>query len=330
MRQDHRHPPPRRWPQGRHPHLPHGHPQAAKSGKVPACVTSAGVAGVTPCQASGSEGRGPVDGPTDRTIDLAKVFLFDLDGSLADYDGALLADLERMRSPAEPPVADVRQAWGRPHLRARIDAATARPGWWAGLPPLQAGMAVYRLALDMGFDCQVLTKGPKYQPRAWAEKVEWGQRHLGPDVDVHVVSDKGLVYGVALYDDHPRYPVNQSRPGQTQDSGGKPGQPEPPRRPATPGGPPRRCTDAPRRGPAPPRRPAPPGGPPPRATDPPRRGPAPPPLRRRTPPPPRRAAPTTVAPPTRPSRRPPPRACCSPGDACCTGGRRCGPGPRGR
>jgi hypothetical protein len=137
--------------------------------------------------------------------DLAKVFLFDLDGSLANYDGTLLADLERMRGPTEPAVTEVRAAFDQPHLRARINAITARPGWWAGLPPVEAGMAVFRLARQMGFDCQVLTKGPKYQPRAWAEKVEWSQRHLGSDVDVHVVSDKGLVYGVALYDDFPRY-----------------------------------------------------------------------------------------------------------------------------
>jgi hypothetical protein len=142
---------------------------------------------------------------TEDASDLAKVFLFDLDGSLADYDGALLADLERMRSPAEPALTEVRPLFAQPHLRARIDAITARPGWWANLPPLEAGMTVYRLAQELGFDCQVLTKGPKYQPRAWAEKVEWCQRHLGPDVDVHVVSDKGLVYGVALYDDYPRY-----------------------------------------------------------------------------------------------------------------------------
>jgi 5'-nucleotidase len=142
---------------------------------------------------------------SEEAIDLAKVFLFDLDGSLANYDGTLLADLERMRSPAEPAVQDVRSAFGQPHLRARINAITLCPGWWAGLPPLAAGMAIFRLAKQMGFDCQVLTKGPKYQPRAWAEKVEWSQRHLGPDVDVHVVSDKGLVYGVALYDDYPRY-----------------------------------------------------------------------------------------------------------------------------
>jgi hypothetical protein len=137
-------------------------------------------------------------------LDLAKVFLFDLDGSLADYDGMLLADLERLRSPPELALADLREAWEQPHLRNRIDVITARPGWWAGLPPLEAGMAIYRMAKEMGFDCQV-TKGPRSKPRAWAEKVEWCQRHLGPEVDVHVVSDKGLVYGVALYDDYPAY-----------------------------------------------------------------------------------------------------------------------------
>jgi hypothetical protein len=54
---------------------------------------------------------------TTDTTDLTKVFLFDLDGSLADYDGTLLADLERMRSPAEPTAPDVREAFQQPHLR---------------------------------------------------------------------------------------------------------------------------------------------------------------------------------------------------------------------
>ena len=138
-------------------------------------------------------------------VDLAKVFLFDMDGSLADFDGALLADLERLRGPSEPPLASVAEAWRQPHLRARIEVIRSRPGWWAGLEPMQAGMAVYQKALELGFDCQVLTKGPKGHSRAWAEKVDWCQRHLGPDVDIHVVSDKGLVYGVALYDDYPPY-----------------------------------------------------------------------------------------------------------------------------
>lgn len=138
-------------------------------------------------------------------VDLAKVFLFDMDNSLADFDAALLADLERLRGPDEPPLPSVAEAWQRPHLRARAQLIRARPGWWAELRPLEAGMAVYRKAVELGFDCQVLTKGPKGHSRAWAEKVDWCQRRLGPDVDIHVVSDKGLVYGVALYDDYPPY-----------------------------------------------------------------------------------------------------------------------------
>jgi 5'-nucleotidase len=136
--------------------------------------------------------------------DLTRVFLFDMDGSLADFDGSLRLELERMRGPEEPPT-DLPRAWQTPHLRARIEAVRSRPGWWAQLPPLEAGMRVYRKALEIGFDCQVLTKGPKGHSRAWAEKVDWCKRWLGPDVDVHIVSDKGLVYGRALYDDHPPY-----------------------------------------------------------------------------------------------------------------------------
>jgi hypothetical protein len=138
-------------------------------------------------------------------MDLSKVFLFDMDGSLADFDGTLLADLERLRAPEEPVVTDLEQAYQQPHLRNRASMIRSQPGWWANLPPLAAGMIVYRKAKEMGFDCQVLTKGPKKQSRAWAEKVDWCQRHLGPDVDIHIVSDKGLVYGVALYDDYPPY-----------------------------------------------------------------------------------------------------------------------------
>jgi hypothetical protein len=138
-------------------------------------------------------------------MDLSKVFLFDMDGSLADYHGALLAEMNRLRSPGEPEVRDTVEVWEKDYLKRRAQLITSQPGWWAELKPLDWGMTVYGKAKEMGFNCQVLTKGPKRWPRAWMEKVEWCQRHLGSDVDIHIVSDKGLVYGVGLYDDYPEY-----------------------------------------------------------------------------------------------------------------------------
>lgn len=137
-------------------------------------------------------------------IDIA---LFDMDGSLADFDGALARDLEELRSPGEPALtADTlwRQETG-PHVRARMRLIKAQPGWWLNLAPIPMGMQILELCRRAGFDVHVLTKGPKRHSNAWDEKVQWCQRHLGSDVDIHVTSDKGLVYGKLLYDDYPEY-----------------------------------------------------------------------------------------------------------------------------
>jgi 5'-nucleotidase len=132
--------------------------------------------------------------------------LFDMDGSLADFDGAMRRDLERLRAPEEPPLpADLWIDDERSHLRERMRLIKGRPGWWRDLPPVEPGFVVYRAARDLGFNNQILTKGPKLYAAAWAEKLEWCQRHLGDEIDVHVVSDKRIVYGKFLYDDYPDY-----------------------------------------------------------------------------------------------------------------------------
>ncbi len=153
--------------------------------------------------------------PTDMSngIDIA---LFDLDGSLADYDGAMIRDLETLRSPAEPPIT-VENVWSmdkQPHIRERMRLIKQQPGWWLDLEPIPRGMAVLNLCRSLGFDIHILTKGPKRHSNAWAEKVQWCQRYLGQDVDVHVTSDKGMVYGKLLYDDYPDYMLGwlQHRP----------------------------------------------------------------------------------------------------------------------
>jgi hypothetical protein len=137
-------------------------------------------------------------------IDIA---LFDMDGSLADYDGAMVRDLEALRSPEEPPVPpeNLWQLEKRPHILARMRLIKGQPGWWLNLAPIPLGMEVLALCQRLGFEIHVLTKGPKRHSQAWDEKVQWCQHHIGPDVDIHVTSDKGMVYGKLLYDDYPDY-----------------------------------------------------------------------------------------------------------------------------
>jgi 5'-nucleotidase len=135
--------------------------------------------------------------------DAADIALFDLDGSLADYDGALVRDLEALRGPDEPPVTreTLWQSELQVHMLARMRLIKAQPGWWLSLAPIQMGMDVLALCERLGFAVHVLTKGPKRYAMAWDEKVRWCQEHIGPDVDIHISSDKGMVYGKLMYDD---------------------------------------------------------------------------------------------------------------------------------
>jgi 5'(3')-deoxyribonucleotidase len=144
---------------------------------------------------------------TDAAGRLDNIALFDLDGSLADYSGQMLRDMQRLAGPEEPPLTP-ENLWERddlPHLRARMTLIMAQPGWWSGLAPIEAGFRVLNAARDAGFRIHVLTKGPRAHPRAWAEKLEWVQEHIGPDADITTTMDKGLVYGRVLYDDYPAY-----------------------------------------------------------------------------------------------------------------------------
>lgn len=136
------------------------------------------------------------------------IALFDMDGSLANYNKALVRDLAAIASLHDEPVnedniwylAD-RQPW----LRERMKLIKNQPGWWLNLEPIPDGLTILDWSRRFGYEIHILTKGPKKHSRAWKEKVEWCQRHIGDDVDIHITSDKGLVYGRVLYDDYPDY-----------------------------------------------------------------------------------------------------------------------------
>jgi len=133
-----------------------------------------------------------------------KIALFDLDDSLADYTGAIRRDLELMRSPSEPEMPE--DIWNHrypAYIKQRIRTLRSVPGWWLNLEPIPAGMYAVELAKEMGYEVHILSKGPTSQPTAWKEKVEWCQKYL--KADIHLVTDKSLIYGTFLYDDYVAY-----------------------------------------------------------------------------------------------------------------------------
>lgn len=136
-----------------------------------------------------------------------RIALFDLDGSLADYELALTRDLRSLQSPAEEDLTD--DLWGAEkhgYINHRMRMIKTQPGWWLRLPRIEMGFEVVREAQRIGFEVQVLTKGPGSLPAAWKEKVEWCA--LQPELagcPVHIVTDKSQVFGHVLYDDYDPY-----------------------------------------------------------------------------------------------------------------------------
>ncbi|MGH9770966.1 MAG: hypothetical protein ACRD4Q_04610 [Candidatus Acidiferrales bacterium] len=133
-----------------------------------------------------------------------RIALFDMDGTLADYDGQMRRDLKKIRTPGEPDYAPHDHNAPK-YFGARIDFIKAQPGWWCRLPRLELGFDLLRLAQELDFQIQVLTIGPHNTPSAWMEKVQWAQKHIGRSVKVTVTEDKCHSYGKILVDDTPQY-----------------------------------------------------------------------------------------------------------------------------
>lgn len=148
--------------------------------------------------------------------ELENIALFDMDGSLANYEQALADDLNAIRCPNEPAITtdNLWELEKSNFMRNRMRLIKSQTGWWLNLKPIRPGMTILDNLMKRGWNCQILTKGPASHSLAWSEKVQWCHKHIAGDVDVHVVSDnkkdahtggKGLVYGKILYDDYPDY-----------------------------------------------------------------------------------------------------------------------------
>jgi 5'(3')-deoxyribonucleotidase len=137
-----------------------------------------------------------------------KIALFDLDDSLAGYSESLKKTLCNLDNRPEFSSEDMdvwQLAQQYPFIRARIALIKSQPSFWLNLPLIPNGFTVMNLAKAIGYEIHILTKGPKKFPSAWEEKVLWCQKHIEDDIDIHITSNKSMVYGKILYDDFPDY-----------------------------------------------------------------------------------------------------------------------------
>ncbi len=136
-----------------------------------------------------------------------KIALFDMDGTIADYDSAMKTSLARLGNEEIPQDLHVDNL--PPWLEARMGLIKSQRGWWKSLPVIKSGLNLMQLCADMGFNIHVLTQGPKRSKHAWAEKYEWCEEFVAPiceDYGISVTrSGKGLHYGRVFVDDYPPY-----------------------------------------------------------------------------------------------------------------------------
>lgn len=132
------------------------------------------------------------------------IALIDLDGTLADFNGAMRSQMVELATPFEITRYPNLENEDLPWVKARRKLIKKQPGFWENLAPIPEGFAVLQKLREHEFELNVLTKGPFSTPSAWAEKVSWCQKHV-PDAQVTVTQDKGIVYGRLLFDDWPEY-----------------------------------------------------------------------------------------------------------------------------
>jgi 5'-nucleotidase len=134
-----------------------------------------------------------------------QIALFDLDGTLCDYDEALEHSMKSLQSPQEPEYEGVPHDDAPLYLRNRANLIRAFEDWWVALKPFKLGFDILNISKEIGYHPAILTQGPKLNPAAWSGKKKWIDAHLGHETDIIITRDKGLVYGKVLVDDFPKY-----------------------------------------------------------------------------------------------------------------------------
>lgn len=133
------------------------------------------------------------------------IALFDMDGTLCDYNKSLVEKLNRLRSPQEE-MAKEEDLFSLPSfLEERKNVITESQSFWENLPRFQLGWDVYNISLDLGYKPVILTQAPRFKPFSLSGKLIWLNKNFPSGVDFNMTRDKGLTYGKVLVDDFPPY-----------------------------------------------------------------------------------------------------------------------------
>src|SRR3989344_2461966 len=104
---------------------------------------------------------------------IENIALFDMDGTLCDYDSGLILEMNKLISPSEqlftPPLEDNAPKY----LRARADLIRSSESWWENLPMLKLGWDILKIAKNLEYRIMILTQGPRRNPASWSGKKKW-------------------------------------------------------------------------------------------------------------------------------------------------------------
>lgn len=144
--------------------------------------------------------------PNDNKKTIENVALFDMDGTLCDYEKAIIRDYNLLKGPNDPDYNfDLIEK--TPYLKERVRIIRRQPNWWLNLEKFKLGFDILDLARELNFKINILTKGPRSAATAWSEKVQWIEKNISNrnDLNITISEDKGIVYGKVLVDDFPEY-----------------------------------------------------------------------------------------------------------------------------
>ncbi|NXW77211.1 NT5C protein, partial [Hirundo rustica] len=138
--------------------------------------------------------------------------LVDMDGVLADFEGAVLREF-RARFPAEPRVEleerrgfSVREQYRslREDLAAKVASVYESPGFFLDLDPVPGALEAVQEMLQMqDTEVFICTSPLRNYEHCVVEKYKWVEKHLGPKFVERIIltRDKTMVAADLLFDD---------------------------------------------------------------------------------------------------------------------------------